>query len=196
MHAYHDRYRPGRPGRAQAAAVDRAKVLGSLGVRAAGRRAGGGPGTSSEPGQLAVRTAGCIARHRRSRRAVGCAGRKLMSATVDANILVYASNEGAAEFSRAQELVGNLLAGPSLTTLFWPVLLSYLRIVTHPRIFGRPLHPEKAMVAIDQVLASTSVQVVGEGTTFWAAYRSLDIGLAIRGAVSYTHLTLPTKRIV
>jgi len=104
-----------------------------------------------------------------------------MSATVDANILVCASDEGAAEFSRAQELVENLLAGPSLTTLFWPVLLSYLRIVTHPRIFGRPLHPEQAMVAIDQVLASPSVQVVGEGTTFWAAYRSLDIGLAIRG---------------
>jgi len=104
-----------------------------------------------------------------------------MSATVDANVLVHASNEGAAEFSRARELVESLLTGPSLTTLFWPVLLSYLRIVTHPRIFGRPLHPDQALVAIDQVLASPSVQVVGEGTTFWVAYRSLDIGLAIRG---------------
>lgn len=104
-----------------------------------------------------------------------------MSATVDANVLVYASNEDAPEYSRARDLLELLLSGPALTTLFWPVLLSYLRIVTHPRIFRRPLNPEQAEVAIDDLLASPSVQVVGKGATFWAAYRSLDIGQAIRG---------------
>jgi hypothetical protein len=104
-----------------------------------------------------------------------------MSSTVDANILVYASNELAAEHARAKHLVDELVAGPALTTLFWPVLLSYLRIVTHPRIFQRPLPPDVAASAIDRLVSAPSVQIVGEGPTFWTAYRSIDIGQAIRG---------------
>ncbi len=104
-----------------------------------------------------------------------------MSSTVDANILVYASNESAAEHARAKQLVDELVAGPALTTLFWPVLLSYLRIVTHPGIFKHPLPPEVAASAIDRLIGAPSVQIVGEGPTFWAAYRSIDIGQAIRG---------------
>jgi len=104
-----------------------------------------------------------------------------MSSTVDANILVYASNESAKEHARAKNLVDGLVAGPALTTLFWPVLLSYLRIVTHPRIFERPLPPDIAASAIDRLLSAPTVQIVGEGPTFWAAYRSFDIGQAIKG---------------
>jgi toxin-antitoxin system PIN domain toxin len=104
-----------------------------------------------------------------------------MSSTVDANILVYASNESAKEHARAKNLVDGLVAGPALTTLFWPVLLSYLRIVTHPRIFERPLPPDIAASAIDRLLSAPTVQIVGEGPTLWAAYRSIDIGQAIKG---------------
>jgi toxin-antitoxin system PIN domain toxin len=104
-----------------------------------------------------------------------------MSTTVDVNVLVYASDESAAEFTRARDLIESLVAGPSLTTLFWPVLLSYLRIATHPKIFKRPLHPDQAMTAIDDLLACPSLQIVGEGATFWTAYRSLRIGQPIRG---------------
>jgi len=56
----------------------------------------------------------------------------MMSATVDANVLLYASNTDAPEHARAKGVVDRLLAGPALTTLLWPVLLSYLRTVTHP----------------------------------------------------------------
>src|SRR5690349_19543156 len=104
-----------------------------------------------------------------------------MSSTVDANILVYASNESAREHGRAKNLVDGLVAGPALTTLFWPVLLSYLRIVTHPRIFERPLPPDIAASAIDSLISAPTVQIVGEGPTFWTAYRSIDIGQPIKG---------------
>jgi len=104
-----------------------------------------------------------------------------MSSTVDANILVYASNELAGEHPRAKKLVDELIAGPALTTLFWPVLLSYLRIVTHPGIFQRTLPPDVAAAAIDRLIGAPSVQIVGQGPAFWAAYRSIDIGQAIRG---------------
>ena len=109
---------------------------------------------------------------------MGGTGPALMSSTVDANILVYASNESAKEHARAKNLVDGLVAGPALTTLFWPVLLSYLRIVTHPRIFERPLPPDIAASAIDRLISAPTVQIVGEGPTFWAAYRSIDIGQA------------------
>jgi toxin-antitoxin system PIN domain toxin len=104
-----------------------------------------------------------------------------MSSTVDANILVYASNEEAGEHEHAKALVEQLLTGPALTTLFWPVLLAYLLMVTHPRIFARPLSPAIAAGVIDELLAAPTVQVVGEGSTFWSAYRSLDIGRPIAG---------------
>ena len=61
------------------------------------------------------------------------------------------------------------------------MLLSYLRIVTHPRIFERPLPPDIAASAIDSLISAPTVQIVGEGPTFWAAYRSIDIGQAIKG---------------
>ena len=104
-----------------------------------------------------------------------------MSATVDANVLVYASNEEAIEHDAAKRLVDQLLAGPTLTTLFWPVLLSYLRIVTHPGIFERPLDPDRAASVIDRLELAPSVRIVGEGQAFWVAYRAIDIGRPIRG---------------
>ncbi len=104
-----------------------------------------------------------------------------MSVTVDTNILVYASDELAPEYDRAQNLLSSVLSGPALTTLFWPVLLGYVRIVTHPRISRHPLPVETAMAVIDDLLDSPSVSVLGEGPTFWAGYRSLDIGRPIAG---------------
>jgi toxin-antitoxin system PIN domain toxin len=104
-----------------------------------------------------------------------------MSATVDANVLVYASNEEADEHDRAKALINGLLQGPSLTTLFWPVLMSYLRIVTHPRIFLHPLDSGRAASAIEQLQQAHSVRIVGEGKTFWNAYQSINIGQPIKG---------------
>lgn len=104
-----------------------------------------------------------------------------MSTTVDANVLVHASNETAIEHERAKGLVEQLLTGPTLTTLFWPVLLSYLRIATHPRIFERPLGPSRAAAVIDRLELAPSVRIVGEGQTFWAAYQAIDIGRPISG---------------
>jgi toxin-antitoxin system PIN domain toxin len=104
-----------------------------------------------------------------------------MSATVDANVLLYASNTDAPEHARASEVVDRLLAGPALTTLLWPVLMSYLRIVTHPRIFARPLTPAVATGVIDELLVAPTVQVVGENAGSWTAYHSLDLGRPIAG---------------
>lgn len=95
-----------------------------------------------------------------------------MSATVDANILVYASNTADPMHVPAVELVRRLAAGPELIYLFWPTLLGYLRIVTHPAILPRPLTPVQAMRNIEALLDRPHVRVAAETETFWPTFRS------------------------
>jgi predicted nucleic acid-binding protein len=68
-----------------------------------------------------------------------------MSVTLDTNVLVYASNADDPVHERARELVGRLAEGPEIAYLFWPVLLGYLRLVTHPAILPAPLSPAIAV---------------------------------------------------
>lgn len=63
-----------------------------------------------------------------------------MSATVDANVLLYASDEASPRHARAGALLAELAAGPALLYVFWPTVIAYLRIATHPSLFERP-HP-------------------------------------------------------
>jgi predicted nucleic acid-binding protein len=75
-----------------------------------------------------------------------------MSATVDTNVLVYGSNSDDPLHDRALALVRRLAEGPELVYLFWPVLLGYLRIVTHPGILSNPLSPTIAMRNVEALL--------------------------------------------
>jgi toxin-antitoxin system PIN domain toxin len=93
-----------------------------------------------------------------------------VSATVDVNVLVYASNEGDPAHEAARALLERLAAGPSLLYLFWPVLLGYLRIVTHPAILPRPLAPRLAMRNVEQLLVPSHVRAPGEAAGFWAQF--------------------------
>ena len=95
-----------------------------------------------------------------------------MSATVDANILVYASDTRAESHDRAVALVRGLAMGPEILYLFWPVLLGYLRIVTHPGILAHPLSPVAALGNIESLLDRPHVRAPGELDGFWPMFRS------------------------
>jgi len=95
-----------------------------------------------------------------------------VSVTVDANVLVYASNTADPAYSGARALVDRLAAGPELVYLFWPTLMGYLRIVTHPAILPRPLSPVEATANVAQLLARPHVRSPGEETGFWGLYRA------------------------
>lgn len=94
-----------------------------------------------------------------------------MSATVDANILVYASNRSDPVHARALRLIQDLAAGPDLLYLFWPAVLGYLRIVTHPAILPRPMSPLDAATNVDSVLSRSHVRSPGEQAGFWQLFR-------------------------
>lgn len=59
-----------------------------------------------------------------------------MSVTIDVNVLLYASDEHSARHESARALLTWLALGPGLVYLFWPVAMAYLRIATHPSVFG------------------------------------------------------------
>jgi predicted nucleic acid-binding protein len=61
-----------------------------------------------------------------------------VSITVDANILIYASDEADPAFAAARTAPGAAGRRPDLVYLFWPTILGYLRIATHPGILPKP----------------------------------------------------------
>ncbi|HET8565805.1 MAG TPA: TA system VapC family ribonuclease toxin [Solirubrobacterales bacterium] len=93
-----------------------------------------------------------------------------MSVTVDANVLVYASNQAEPVHQPARELIERLAAGPELVYLFWPVIMGYLRIVTHPSLLPRPLGPAEALANVGALLALPHIRTPGEGEGFWELY--------------------------
>jgi toxin-antitoxin system PIN domain toxin len=96
-----------------------------------------------------------------------------VSVTVDVNVLVYASNQGDPAHEASRDLLERLVAGPSLLYLFWPALLGYLRIVTHPAILPRPLAPRLAMRNVEQLLALPHVSAPGEAAGFWQHFSAV-----------------------
>ena len=96
-----------------------------------------------------------------------------MSSTVDANILVYASNTADPLHLPASALLRRLAAGPDLVYLFWPTLIGYMRIVTHPAILPRPLAPADAMRNVEALLDQPHVRQPGESDGFWPIFLSI-----------------------
>lgn len=103
-----------------------------------------------------------------------------MSVTVDANILVYASNTDDPAFRSARALVEQLAEGPDLVYLFWPTIMGYLRIVTHPSIMPKPLTFAEARANVSALLARPHVRTAGEGEGFWALFLA-TAGTQLRG---------------
>lgn len=112
-----------------------------------------------------------------------------MSYTIDANVLLYASDQSSPVHQEARELVGRLADGPDIAYLFWPTVMAYLRIATHPAVFARPLSIVEAAGNIAQLLARPHVRTAGEGEAFWRAFAAVsDDALPSGNLVPDAHL--------
>jgi len=96
-----------------------------------------------------------------------------MSATVDVNILLYACDESSSLYAKAAELIEQL-AGPEVLCLFRPVLMTYLRMATHPAIFPRPLSVGVASGNVGPVLGLRHACALGEGWRLLAGVWTRD----------------------
>lgn len=104
-----------------------------------------------------------------------------MSVTIDAKVLLYASDAHSPRHGTARDLLERLAAGPGLVYVFWPVAMAYLRIATHPRIFAKPLEPDVARANLGGLLDRPHVRCPGEGSGFWKVYEDTVDHDVIRG---------------
>jgi uncharacterized protein len=112
-----------------------------------------------------------------------------LSFTFDANVLLYASDERSPYQPRAGAFLHRAASGDELVYVFWPTVMAYLRIATHPAIFERPLSPGDALANVDELLALPHVQTAGEQDRFWGTYRRVAEEADARGnLVPDTHL--------
>jgi len=104
-----------------------------------------------------------------------------VSLTVDANILVYASDTGSPQHKRALDLLVRLAQDAGLVYLFWPVIMAYLRVATHPGVFVDPLEPSLARGNLADLIRRPQVRVVSEGRRFWSIYQEVTDAIPVRG---------------
>lgn len=104
-----------------------------------------------------------------------------MSFTVDVNLLLYASDERSQFHRPASEFVARMAAGTEIAYVFWPTLMAYLRIATHPGIFARPLNLQSALQNISALVELPHVQTPGEQDDFWGRFVEVAADVAPTG---------------
>lgn len=103
---------------------------------------------------------------------------------VDANVLLYAVNRDAPHHRAARRWLDGALAGSEVVALPWIVVLAFLRLSTHPRVFPHPLTVDQAVGVVEQWLAQPGALVV-EPTQ---RHLSLLAGLLSEAGVAANHV--------
>jgi toxin-antitoxin system PIN domain toxin len=104
-----------------------------------------------------------------------------MSYSIDANLLLYASNRSSPHHEAARRFVAARETDPDLLCLTWPALMAYQRIATHPAIFANPLDPAAAWRNVRRLLALSRARVIGEEEGFAEDYATVATAAAVRG---------------
>jgi toxin-antitoxin system PIN domain toxin len=104
-----------------------------------------------------------------------------MSFSLDANILLYASDTRSPHHERARLFMESCITQQELFYLGWPTVMSYLRIATHPAVFERPLSASEAMTNIETLLTLPHARFLSEGDGFWDVYRTVTSEVPTRG---------------
>ncbi|MEP6468646.1 MAG: TA system VapC family ribonuclease toxin [Chloroflexota bacterium] len=112
-----------------------------------------------------------------------------MSFAIDANLLLYASDEESPWHEQAVARLDEVALGPEIVHLFWPTVMAYLRIATHPAVFARPLSHADARANMQSLLELPHVQTSGEQDAFWRRFTEVADDVVPTGnLVSDAHL--------
>ena len=104
-----------------------------------------------------------------------------MSYSLDVNVLLYASDKSSPRHASARQFLDACAANPEVLCLTWPTLMSYLRMATHPAIFGAPLGPDEALSNVTGLLSLPHVRAVSELDGFVDAYSHVAGDVVVRG---------------
>lgn len=78
---------------------------------------------------------------------------------LDANLLLYAKVADYPQHDQARQWLQDRLKGPRRVGMPWPTLLAFLRIISNPRIFERPLAMAAAWEQLSEWLALPAVWI-------------------------------------
>jgi hypothetical protein len=92
---------------------------------------------------------------------------------VDANLLLYAYHPESEEHPRAAAWLESVLNGADPVGLAWMTIWAFVRIITNPRVFARPLKASQAVAIVDDWLAQPSVVLLEPGDGHWEKLRRL-----------------------
>jgi toxin-antitoxin system PIN domain toxin len=104
-----------------------------------------------------------------------------VSVTLDVNVLVHATNSASNRQRAALDTMRSHLNGDGIVYLFWPVLLGFFHIATHPGIFTEPLDPNEATDFIDRTVRRPNVRTPGENPDFWPTLKEVAAEVPLRG---------------
>jgi uncharacterized protein len=79
---------------------------------------------------------------------------------VDANVLLYAVDEDSPHHEVAKPWLEEQLSRPETFAFAWAVLLAFIRLVTNPRVFEKPLSGDQALDLVDSWLAQPNATVL------------------------------------
>lgn len=114
-----------------------------------------------------------------------------MSYSIDANILLHASNEESDHHEKARQFIEGRVEDPDLLCLTWGALMAYQRIATHPSIFRMPLSADQAWGNLQSLLALPRCRMIVEQEDFDVEYARLSRQVGVKGnLVPDAHLAL------
>jgi toxin-antitoxin system PIN domain toxin len=112
-----------------------------------------------------------------------------MSTAVDVNLLVYAADSDGPHFDLANRTLGELFNGQEIIYLFWPVVLGFIRLATHPSVFPKPMKTADAFDFIGRALRRPNVRAPGENEDFWTTLQATVAETPVAGKlVSDAHI--------
>ncbi len=100
---------------------------------------------------------------------------------LDAGVLVRAHREDAPDHAFFQRWLLALVNGPEAYAVCDVGLGSFVRIVTHPRVFREPSTVDEALLFADIVRGQPQCCVVAPGPRHWAIFRDLCLRASARG---------------
>lgn len=114
----------------------------------------------------------------------------------DVNLLIYAHNPRAAQHAGAMAWWNRCLKGPEGVALAWVVIMGFVRVVTHPNVFARPMPVEEALDRVEEWLSLPHIQLIHPSANHFARWAGMLRGLGIAGNLTTdAHLAaLATER--
>ena len=92
---------------------------------------------------------------------------------VDANLLLYAYDPAAREHEASRHWLEASLSGTVLVRFAWLTVWAFLRIMTNPRVFERPLTMAEAEHHVSSWLAQPVAGILEPGDRHWEILRPL-----------------------